>query len=485
MTSNVLILVGADPKSPRIDERESYIQAHAVAQSLHNLGYDSEIIHVTTDLDFLTKIRSNKPFFVINLVEELDNSCNLAPIIPAFLENYTISYSGASALNYALTSNKLETKRILQLAQLPTPEWSDDGLDFWGDNLVIIKSVSEDASFGIDENSLVKARDAAQALRLKTELLGGQWFAENYIKGREFNLSLMHIDNKIKIFPAAELVFSNYPEHKAHILDYESKWDAESFSYNNITRQFLPHDDALSQRLGHLALKAWQALNLRGYARVDFRVAADGQIFILEVNVNPSLAPDAGFAAAAAQLGINYDNLIKLLLPKNKLQNTQDLCVEYRPHVKAADIAATKTILSESDFFTDEEVEVAVELLESGLKSGVASGYHFMMAESLGALLGYACYGRIMSTEDRYDLYWLAVQPNLRRQGLGHELLKRVEKSIITSGGQRIYVQTAGRALYEPTHAFYIASGYSKIAVLPDYYGPGDDQVIFMKELVK
>ncbi len=92
-------------------------------------------------------------------------------------------------------------------------------------------------------------------------------------------------------------------------------------------------------------------------------------------------------------------------------------------------------------------------------------------------------YGRIMSTIDRYDLYWLAIEPELRRQGVGRLLLQRVEESIKEAFGRRVYIQTSGRKLYEPTRDFYTALGYEQASQLKDYYGPGEDQIIFMKEI--
>jgi GNAT superfamily N-acetyltransferase len=157
--------------------------------------------------------------------------------------------------------------------------------------------------------------------------------------------------------------------------------------------------------------------------------------------------------------------------------------LEFRTYIKLSDKEATQKIIGGSGFFTDEEVKAAAELVELGFSKKGLSGYHFMMVETQGQLLGYACFGRILGTDDRYELYWLAVEPTMRRHGLGRSLLERVEKLSLSMNAQCIYVRTAGRQLYEPTHAFYYASGYSNIALLKDFYGPGDDQVIFMKKL--
>jgi len=481
MSYKIAILIGADPMSTRSDELEGYVQAQAIQASLKRLGFDSEIIRVGLDMLEYKKISDLKPFFVFNLVEEINNNCRLAFCAPAILESLGIIFSGASSLSYALCTDKIATKKILEQAGLPTATWSLDGLDLSGETQVIIKSVYEDASFGIDDQSIVPANLAAHALKQKKLSDTGSWFAENYLDGREFNVSLLYYNNKLHVFPVQELVFNNYPDSRPRIVGYDAKWQTESFAYNNTSRTFLNSHDPLAQELCRLSKLAWDLLGLSGYARIDFRLDHKNQINILEVNPNPSLAPDAGFVAAAEQVGMNYDQLIYAMLPKSKNYIQDNLIL--RSQIYPTDIKALQKIITDSGFFTDEEVDIAVELLELGYKKGDDSGYLFYIAEQNSQVLGYACYGRIMSTLDRYDLYWIAVDQTLSRQGVGRKLLQKVEDAIIARAGKRIYVQTAGRELYEPTRAFYKSAGYMQASVLPDYYSSGDDQIIFMKEL--
>jgi D-alanine-D-alanine ligase len=129
--------------------------------------------------------------------------------------------------------------------------------------------------------------------------------AEPYLHGREFNVGLLAAPAGVEVLPVAEIVFEGYPAGKPRIVGFRAKWEPDSFEYRHTVRRFdFPRADAaLLERLRLLSLAAWNALGVAGYARVDFRVGADGQPRILEVNANPCLTPDAGFAAAAERSG--------------------------------------------------------------------------------------------------------------------------------------------------------------------------------------
>jgi ribosomal protein S18 acetylase RimI-like enzyme len=159
--------------------------------------------------------------------------------------------------------------------------------------------------------------------------------------------------------------------------------------------------------------------------------------------------------------------------------------VVFRRDLRAADLAAIRRIVESSGFFNEAEASVAVELAEERLRKGNASGYHFVFADdpAAGMTIGYTCYGEIACTVGSYDLYWIAVQTEHRGGGLGRRLMHETERLIARAGGRRVYVETAGRAQYEPTRAFYLACGYAIEATLPDFYAPGDAKVILCKSL--
>jgi D-alanine-D-alanine ligase len=153
-------------------------------------------------------------------------------------------------------------------------------------------------------------------LSRRDEAVRGDCFAERYVEGREFNLSLLDGQDCVTVLPAAEIDFSRFPEGKPRIVGFDAKWQEDSFAYQNTPRRFAfaERDRPLLANLKKLAIECWKLFYLRGYARVDFRVDAGGQPWVLEVNTNPCLSPDAGFAAALAQAGISYDTGIERIL---------------------------------------------------------------------------------------------------------------------------------------------------------------------------
>lgn len=157
--------------------------------------------------------------------------------------------------------------------------------------------------------------------------------------------------------------------------------------------------------------------------------------------------------------------------------------IAFRFEAVADDRQRVRVLVHSTGFFSPSEVDVAVELVDERLAKGAGSGYHFVIAEACGELVGYACYGPIPATEASFDLYWIVVHSQQQRRGLGRLLLDACERRIRAAGGRRIYVDTSNRPLYQPTHAFYERCGYRREAVLIDFYAPGDDKVIYVKAL--
>jgi ribosomal protein S18 acetylase RimI-like enzyme len=157
--------------------------------------------------------------------------------------------------------------------------------------------------------------------------------------------------------------------------------------------------------------------------------------------------------------------------------------ITWREEPRPSDRKRVREIVVSSAFFSDAEVEVAVELVQERLSKGVESGYYFLFAEQDRSVAGYSCFGPIPCTVESYDIYWIAVQEELRRSGLGARILKRVEEKIRNMGGKRIYVETSSRKQYKPTRSFYSRCGYRKEATLKDFYSPGDDKVIYLRVL--
>lgn len=157
--------------------------------------------------------------------------------------------------------------------------------------------------------------------------------------------------------------------------------------------------------------------------------------------------------------------------------------ISWRAEVAPGDVAHVRSLVAATRFFTEEEVAIAAELVEERLAKGAASGYEFFFAENRSAVLGYACYGRTPGSDHSWDLYWIVVDPERQGQGLGREILARVEPKIHGGGGRLLWADTSSTARYAPTRAFYLRAGFLEAARLANFYRPGDDKVIYEKRL--
>jgi D-alanine-D-alanine ligase len=314
------------------DERDVLVQAAAVRAALTELGHETDLLACTLDLaDARRRLSKWQPDLVFNLVESLDGRGRLIHLMPSLLDALGIPYTGSCAEAILVTSHKVFAKERLTALRLPTPSWIGpvpadlpcmspsgtapaDPSPRW-----IVKSLWEHASIGIDEASTVLCEhgaDVAALLRDRAPHFGGACFAERFIEGREFNLSLLAGPAGPDVLSPAEILFEGYPADALRIVGYRAKWDESSYEFHHTPRRFdfPPEDAALLKRLGGLAKECWRAFGLNGYARVDFRVDAGGQPWILEINANPCLSPDAGFAAALQASGVNYPAAIARIL---------------------------------------------------------------------------------------------------------------------------------------------------------------------------
>jgi ribosomal protein S18 acetylase RimI-like enzyme len=149
------------------------------------------------------------------------------------------------------------------------------------------------------------------------------------------------------------------------------------------------------------------------------------------------------------------------------------------------DRESIERILRAARVFSEQEVQVALELIDEGLATPhVPDAYRFVVAEAPdGAVAGYACYGSTPGMPGTFDLYWIAVEPALQGQGVGKILISAVEDVVAREGAARIVVETSSREDYEPTRAFYDKSGYALENREADFYSPGDDKVTYVKRL--
>jgi len=321
-SSRVAVVYGAVAADAGPDEQDVLIEVDTIQQALSSLGFAPVAVPLTLDLEAVRqRLLHLRPAFVFNLVESVEGLGRLIHVATALYESLGLPYTGAGSEAMYLTSNKPLAKRLLAAAGIDTPRWVAGGAqglalpDFAGP--YIVKSVWEHASIGIDDSSVVEdPRKLAAVARRRQRRYGGDWFAEAFIEGREFNLSLLAGPDGVELLPAAEMLFVDYPAGKRRIVDYAAKWHAGSFEFCNTVRrfEFAAEDRPLLDRLEATARACWRLFELRGYARVDCRVDAAGRPWVLEVNVNPCISPDAGFVAAAARKGLGVADIVRRVI---------------------------------------------------------------------------------------------------------------------------------------------------------------------------
>jgi len=330
---NVVLLHDELRPDAREDELDVVIEAGVITAALGELGHTAARLPFSLDLRTAAReLRRLRPDVVFNLVESVEGHGRLIALAPALLDSLRIPYTGAGTEAMFTTSGKLLTKRLLQAAGIATPPWftpadAPDGRvplpgrhgDSPSASRWIIKSVWEDASLGIEDDSVVQmgsADELCEAIAGRAEQLGGEAFAEAYIPGREFNLSVLAGPDGPEVLPPAEIHFVDYAADRPRVVGYRAKWDTTSFEYNHTPRsfEFPAADRPLLAELCRIARACWTVFGLRGYARVDFRVDDAGRPWVLEINANPCLSPDAGFPEAAACGGLAFPQVIARLL---------------------------------------------------------------------------------------------------------------------------------------------------------------------------
>lgn len=296
----------------RPDEADTLIAAEAVCKALKRLGNDSEIIALDLDFSLLETLAARRPRVVFNLVEAVRGDATLAHMAPALLNQLDLPFTGSDLFAQLRTMSKLSTKQALSARGLPTAPWWSAGEIVADDERVIVKSVWEHASYGMDAGSVVDGREAAAEIAAREARFGGEFFAERFLDGREFNVAILADGDRPEALPIQEILFEIPGDERPQIVDYEAKWDETSPAFHGTPRRFglESREPELAARLQRLALDCWRDFGLAGYARVDFRTDASGEPTILEVNTNPCLTPDAGFVATAAEAGLDYLDII-------------------------------------------------------------------------------------------------------------------------------------------------------------------------------
>jgi D-alanine-D-alanine ligase len=272
----------------------------------------------------ISALMSDKPDIVINLAESFGGRSALESNVAALLNLLGLRYTGSSPAGLILAGDKTLTKKVLTFHGILTARFATvfRGAVDWAGEInfpLILKPPQEDASLGITQKSIVNdVQELLQTISsLQTEYQSPV-LAEEFIEGREFYVGVLG-NSDVQALPVMELDFSGYPEGMPKIASWEAKWgdegDEKGAEFEG-TKSVFPSDlsDELTERMQKVAVDAFNALRLRDYARVDLRVNAKEEIYVIEVNPNCYLEKSAEFATAALKSGLEYPQLIERIV---------------------------------------------------------------------------------------------------------------------------------------------------------------------------
>ena len=296
-------------------------EAAAVAAALDTLGVRHRTASVGHLSDVPAAVTGGAEEVVFNLVEFLHGDPGDFCHVPAVCRALGRAVTGNDAACQTLTLDKWITKAALRAHRVLTPHavvippgGRAEPQELPAGDL-IVKPLAADASEGIDAASVVRCGERGRVAELVQRVHAAfrqPALVEQYIAGREFNLSIFDCGGELQVLPLAEIEFCGFPSDKPLIVDYAAKWAEQSFEYKNTVRRVPACNvaEASAARLRSAALSAWHALGCQDYARVDFRLDADGWPYVLEVNANPDISPDAGFVAALGAAGIAFAEFV-------------------------------------------------------------------------------------------------------------------------------------------------------------------------------
>jgi len=306
----VVILYNMDSSWNAQDVKEAEAYLMTMADDLARHGHPVELALVRRDVAEPLERFDPREHIIFNWCEGLDGVPRSFDRIPPVLEELGFVYTGATAWTLTMTQDKTTTKTVLDQLNIPTPAWctfdSADEVKDWNIFPAIVKLSIEHCSTGITDGAVVSDLDQ---LRERVDYLvqnyGSQVLVEDFILGREFNVSIWG-NGKPTPLPLYEIDFSGIPDPRRRVVDWDAKWVKGSFSYEHTPARCPAEvDGELAERIRSVAMEAYRALRLRDYGRIDMRVR-DGQPYVVDVNANPDITIDGGFAKTAAVAGYDY-----------------------------------------------------------------------------------------------------------------------------------------------------------------------------------
>ncbi len=304
------------------EEFELYKSEHDVVMTLRGLGHEVMKLGLYDELLPLRHaITEWRPHITFNLLEEFRGLAVYDHNVVSYLELLGMPYTGNTPRGMVLARDKALAKKIMRFHRIRTPRFAHfpfgqkARLPRQLSYPVIVKSQLEEASLGIAQASVVTS-DAALAERVAFvhEHVGTAAIAEQYIDGREINIGVLG-NRRLQVLPAWELNFSGLPDSAWRIATQKVKWDLGYQERHGIAigpARDLP--GRVAEELASMAKRAYRALELAGYARMDFRLAANGKVYLIEANPNCDISRDEEFASAANAAGYSYGALLQRIV---------------------------------------------------------------------------------------------------------------------------------------------------------------------------
>ncbi|MBK7642956.1 MAG: ATP-grasp domain-containing protein [Planctomycetes bacterium] len=295
-------------------------EAHVI-EALTKLRCEYEVLGLHDDTDLLRqKLETFDPDIIFNMVEQFGNLSSAEHKITSFLELQGIPFTGCSAVGITLCKNKSIAKKILGFHRIRVPEFAvlppsakvkrPKRLQF----PILIKPLKEEGSYGISQASFVETdEDFVERVKFIHEKFSQPAIAEEYIVGRELYVGMIGT-RRLQAFPAREMVFEEVPEDEPRFATFKAKWDEGYRKRWGIKNDFAKLDAETARKLERLCKRIYRLLLIDGYARIDLRLTAAGEIVFIEANPNPMLARDEDFALSAAKAGLPFTKLIQRIL---------------------------------------------------------------------------------------------------------------------------------------------------------------------------
>ena len=291
----------------------------AVLAALDELGYPHEQLALFDDLDLLRqKLQTFTPDVIFNLADQFRNNRAFDQHIVSFLAMHDTPFTGCGSTGLTLCKHKGISKKILSYHRIHTPHFviiprgkrivRPKFLQF----PILVKPLKEEASYGISQASFVASDDQfRERVAFIHESNGGNdVIAEEYIEGRELYVSVIG-NHRLQVFPIRELVFREVPPDEPKIATYKAKWDEAYRQRWGLENRFAENlEPALVRHIESVCKRIYHLLTIDGYARIDLRLNAKNELYFIEANPNPALAPDEDFAQSALKAGIAYPQLI-------------------------------------------------------------------------------------------------------------------------------------------------------------------------------